>query len=163
MDMEIERKFLIGGFPAYPLLEEAEVEQGYLSTAPVVRIRSKKTDGPASYILCFKGSGTLVREEIELPLDEETYARLSRLLDAPPIRKTYKVYALPDGHRLEVSLVDAGTDHAFFYAEVEFETVEEANAFVPPAVLGHDVTEEPAFSMSTYWSHRVSPTERFQK
>lgn len=32
---------------------------------------------------------------------------------------------------------------AFFYAEVEFDTLEQARAFVPPACLGRDVTEEP--------------------
>ena len=36
------------------------------------------------------------------------------------------VYALPDGLRLEVSLVDAGTPRSFFYAEVEFDTLEQA-------------------------------------
>ena len=41
--MEIERKFLIDGFPSdLPLLKESEVEQGYLATAPVVRIRREK-------------------------------------------------------------------------------------------------------------------------
>ena len=67
------------------------------------------------------------------------------------IRKTYKVYALPDGRRLEVSLVDAGTPLAFYYAEVEFDTLEQARAFVPPACLGRDVTEEPGWSMGAYW------------
>ena len=45
--MEIERKWLIDGFPAgLPLLKEARVRQGYISTAPVVRIReSVNADG----------------------------------------------------------------------------------------------------------------------
>lgn len=30
----------------------------------------------------------------------------------------------------------------FFYAEVEFDTLEQARAFVPPACLGRDVTED---------------------
>ena len=136
--MEIERKFLIDGFPSdLPLLKESEVEQGYLATAPVVRIRREIVGG--------------ARQEVELPLTAETFRQLEDLLPAPMIRKTYKVYALPDGLRLEVSLVDAGTPRAFFYAEVEFDTLEQARAFVPPACLGRDVTEEPGWSMGAYW------------
>ena len=68
--MEIERKFLIDGFPqGLPLLEEAVVYQGYLCVDPVVRIRSKETAGKkTSYVLCFKGEGTLARQEIEMDL-----------------------------------------------------------------------------------------------
>ena len=54
--MEIERKFLIDGFPSdLPLLKESEVEQGYLATAPVVRIRREIVGGAPSHVLCFKG------------------------------------------------------------------------------------------------------------
>ena len=158
--MEIERKFLIDGFPDLPPVSEKEVEQGYLCTDPVVRIRCARAADRTDYVLCFKGEGTLAREEIELPLDGGTYTRLAGLLKAPLIRKTYKTYALPDGHRLEVSLVDEGAPSAFFYAEVEFDSVEEAKAFVPPPFLGRDVTEEPGFGMSDYWNRRVSPVQK---
>ncbi len=154
MGMEIERKFCIDGFPDLPILEEAEMEQGYISCDPTVRIRSKRTQTGVSYRLCFKGEGTLARQEIELPLEETVFHQLQWLLTAPMIRKTYKVFALPDGHRLEVSRVDEGLPSSFWYAEVEFESVEEATAFVPPACLGEDVTENPAFGMSYYWRHR---------
>ena len=60
--MEIERKFLIDGFPSdLPLLKESEVEQGYLATAPVVRIRRETVGGAPSHVLCFKGKGTIAR------------------------------------------------------------------------------------------------------
>ena len=112
--MEIERKWLIDGFPAgLPLLKEARVRQGYISTAPVVRIRES--------------------------------------VNADGCRCVLWVYALPGGERLEVSLVDAGRPTAFFYAEVEFPTVEAARAFVPPPFLGEEKTESGDFSMSAYW------------
>ncbi len=92
---EIERKFLIDGFPTeWEPVEEATVWQGYLCTDPVVRIRKKETAAGCSYRLCFKGQGTLVRREIELPLEESTYSELCELLAAPPICKVYKVYNL---------------------------------------------------------------------
>ena len=127
------------------------MEQGYLSTTPCVRIRSKKTEDAVDYKLCIKGQGTLVREEVELSLDEDRFTRLKNLLHGEMIRKDYRIYQLPDGRKLECSLVDGGTENAFLYAEVEFPTVEEANAFVPPAFLGEDVTEVPGSSMSSYW------------
>lgn len=104
-----------------------------------------------SYILCIKGKGTLVREEVELPLEEDAFLRLKNLLPGEMIRKNFRVYQLPDGNRLECSLVDEGTPTAFFYAEVEFESVEKANAFLPPDFLGEDITELPGSSMSAYW------------
>ena len=58
--MEIERKWLIDGFPAgLPLLKEARVRQGYISTAPVVRIRESVNADGCRCVLCFKGEGTL--------------------------------------------------------------------------------------------------------
>ena len=60
--MEIERKFLISkenlpaDLDAYP---HHRLEQGYLSTAPVVRIR-KEDD---NYYLTYKSKGLMTREE----------------------------------------------------------------------------------------------------
>ena len=54
--MEIERNWLIDGFPAgLPLLKEARVRQGYISTAPVVRIRESVNADGCRCVLCFKG------------------------------------------------------------------------------------------------------------
>ena len=156
-NLEIERKFLIDSFPEQlPLLESATVWQGYISTEPVVRIRKKQTAQACSYRLCFKSGGTLVRTEVELDISEEKFTALCDLLDAPPVRKDYRVYRLPDGHRLECSLVDRDMSCAFYYAEVEFDTVEAANRFIPPSFLGEEKTEDPAFTMSRYWERRKS-------
>ena len=43
--MEIERKWLIEGFPAdLPLVSQAAMRQGYIATAPAVRIRESTTE-----------------------------------------------------------------------------------------------------------------------
>ena len=58
--MEIERKYLISSVPfalsSYPC---RKIEQGYLSTAPVVRIRRDNND----YILTYKSKGMMIRDE----------------------------------------------------------------------------------------------------
>lgn len=154
--MEIERKWEIDGFPqGLPLLDTATMEQAYLSTRPVVRIRASHRAGQASYILCIKGEGGLAREEIELPVEEAVYRRIARLIGQPPIVKEYRAYRLPGGERLEVNLVDAGTPAAFYYAEVEFETVAQAQAFTPPPCLGRELTGRPGASMNEYWEQRA--------
>ena len=86
--MEIERKFLLSGFPDLPELERAEVFQGYLGISPEVRIRSKRVGEAETYRLCFKGEGSLVREEIELDLDKATFESLKKLLPKPMIRRS---------------------------------------------------------------------------
>ena len=150
--MEIERKFLLDDFPDLPVLEESVLYQGYLCTKPVARIRSRNQEGNVTYELCFKGEGTLVRQEIELPIEEKVFSGLAELIGKPLVRKDIKAFRLPGGEKLECSLVDAGTPWEFRYAEVEFPTVEAANAFAPPEFLGREVTEEASFSMSSYWT-----------
>lgn len=150
--MEIERKFLIDRFPDdLPLLRKSVMRQGYLSTRPVVRIRSEESAGETSYILCIKGRGTLVREEIELPIDAETFGRLEAIIDAPLIHKEHRIYELPGGEHLECNLVDGW----YWYAEVEFPTEEAAGAFISPAFLKREVTEESGFSMGDYWRKKL--------
>ena len=71
--MEIERKFLIPNLPddlesyAFQL-----IEQGYLCTDPVVRIRRQDDD----YILTYKGKGLMCREEYNLPLNKDAYEHI---------------------------------------------------------------------------------------
>ena len=76
--MEIERKYLISSVPfdlsSYPC---RKIEQGYLSTAPVVRIRRDNND----YILTYKSKGMMIREEYNLPLTKESYEHLKEKID----------------------------------------------------------------------------------
>lgn len=155
--MEIERKFLIDSFPDnLPLLEEATVYQGYLAVDPVVRIRSKYTDKSSSFILCFKGEGTIARQETEITIPENTFNELKMLLKHPLIHKDYKVYSLLDGLKLECNLVDKDTPTEFYYAEVEFDSLEEAAAFQPLSYLKKEVTEDHSYSMGSYWVRKYS-------
>lgn len=152
--MEIERKWLIGGFPAgLPLVREARMRQGYIATNPVVRIRETVTEEYGRrFVLCFKGAGTLAREEIETEISQELFEKLQIFTGPDLVTKEFRAYALPGGEILEVSLVDAGHSTSFYYAEVEFPTVEAAHAFTPPDFLGEEKTESGSFSMSAYWN-----------
>ena len=133
--MEIERKFLIKELPknleTYPC---RHLEQGYLSTAPVVRVR-KDND---KYELTYKGKGTMVREEYNLPLTAESFEHLKQKIDGRLIVK--KRYMIPYGDftiELDVFEEDLAP---LTLAEVEFSSEEEANAFVAPDWFAEDVT-----------------------
>ena len=157
--MEIERKWMVKGWPEkeLPLLFEQNMRQGYVNVRPTVRIREEATvGGKTEYILCFKSSGTLSRKEIELPVSEEQFAQLEDLIGIPLIRKTRRVYQLPDGLHLEVNLVDEGMATEFMYAEIEYESEEQANTWAPSSpwlgeYLQDDVTENPAQTMGAFW------------
>ena len=143
--MEIERKYLISHLPDdYDSYPHKEIEQGYLSTEPVVRIR--KSDD--NYILTYKGSGLMVREEYNLPLTKESYEHMRPKADGILIHKIrYKIpYQEKYTTELDIFLDDLAP---LMLAEVEFETEEEANHFTPPEWFKEDVTFSTEYHNST--------------
>ena len=134
--MEIERKFLVKELPDLSKYEYVDIEQGYLSTSPVVRIR-KKND---KYILTYKGSGLMAREEIEASLTEEAYQHLLEKIDGYPITK--RRYMIPfEDYMIELDVFE-GHMKGLIMAEVEFASMEDAKGFNPPQWFGADVTED---------------------
>ena len=150
--MEIERKFLISEFPAgMEPYETAQVEQGYLSMEPEVRIRHKSSSEGDVYKLCIKGEGTLAREEVEVDITQEQFDTLRNMLARAMVQKEYRVYWLPGELSLECSAVTAQGYERFMYAEVEFETEQAAKAFMPPPYLGEEVTEKANMRMKYFY------------
>lgn len=134
--MEIERKFLVKSLPEH--LENYRchlIEQGYLSSEPVVRIRRQDND----FILTYKGKGLMSREEYNLPLTEESYYHLKDKIDGNLISKKRYVIPIQDSLFIELDIFLAPFDHLVL-AEVEFPDEETANAFTPPDWFGEDVT-----------------------
>ncbi len=151
-EKEIERKFLISAFPeGLEELEHAQVEQGYLCLEPEVRIRHKHTADGDRYVLCIKGKGQLMRTEVETELDVDQYAALKEMLDRRMITKDFHTYRLPGGLVLECSHVNKGYPEEFMYAEVEFDSVEAANAYTPEPFLLEELTYSSKYRMSGIW------------
>lgn len=148
--MEIERKFLIRKLPenleSYPF---HRIEQAYLCTDPVVRIRRQDQD----YILTYKGRGMLAREEYNLPLNEQAYLHLKEKADGNVIEKTRYLIPLSNGLTAELDLF-FGCFSGMILAEVEFPDLETADAFCPPDWFGEDVTMNPDYHNSSL-SRRV--------
>ena len=111
------------------------IEQGYLNTNPVVRIRRSNDD----YILTYKGKGMMVREEYNLPLNEEAFLHLKEKIDGRLTQKRRYLIPLAPKYTIELDVFE-GDLAPLLLAEVEFETEEEANNFTPPEWFGEDVT-----------------------
>ena len=134
--MEIEKKYLIRRLPEN--LEQYEckrIAQGYLCTAPVVRIRQSNDD----FYLTYKGAGLMAREEYNLPLNAESFEHLKEKIDGRLIQKCRYLIPLDDTHTIELDIFE-GDLAPLQLAEVEFATEEEANTFLPPSWFGEDVT-----------------------
>ena len=145
--MEIERKYLVTAPPSdYHTWEAVQMEQAYLCTAPVVRIRQEDE----SFYLTYKGKGLLSREEYNLPLTREAYSHLLPKADGVILTKKRYLIPLEGSDHLTIELdVFEGALAPLVLAEVEFETEEEANTFVPPEWFGEDVTFSTKYHNST--------------
>ena len=142
--MEIERKYLIHQLPenleSYP---QKTIEQGYLCTNPVVRIRKQNED----FFLTYKSAGLMSREEYNLPLTKEAYEQLKNKTDGYLISKTR--YLIPLGEKYTIELDVFKPPFAPLYmAEVEFSSLEEAENFIPPEWFGEDVTFDGSYHNS---------------
>lgn len=134
--MEIERKYLLKQMPDFENFKHHKIEQAYLCTDPVVRVRREDE----TYYMTYKGRGMLVREEYNLPLNKEAYEHLKEKADGNVISKTR--YLVPLEKEDLVAEVDV-FDEPFaplVMAEVEFSSEEQANAFEVPDWFGEDVT-----------------------
>ena len=151
--LEIERKFLMDGFPVgLELLSEVEIEQGYISFDPEVRIRRARDlrTEKEEYRITMKGNGDLAREEVETDISADFYYDAAVFLSGRVIKKDYKKYKFGPW-KLEVALVDPGTSWEFYYAEIEFPTEQEARDFVVPDFFGEEITYNEDYKMKNYW------------
>lgn len=146
--MEIERKYLIDNIPldltGCPC---RDIEQAYLNTEPVVRIR-KDND---NYVLTYKSKGLMAREEYNLPLNEKSYLHLREKADGRIITKKRYMIPLPQENlNLTIELdIFEGELAPLILAEVEFPNMEMAEHFSPPDWFGEDVTFSSAYHNST--------------
>lgn len=134
--MEIEKKYLLKELPDLQTYKFHKIEQAYLCTDPVVRVRREDEN----YYMTYKGQGMLAREEYNLSLNAAAYGHLKEKADGNVISKTR--YLIPLGMDDLVAEVDVFEEPfaPLIMAEVEFESEEQANTFQPPEWFGEEVT-----------------------
>lgn len=140
--MEIERKFLLKSLPDLSCYSYHILEQAYLNTDPVIRIRREDEN----YYLTYKGKGLLTREEYNLPLNAASYQHLLPKADGVIIRK--KRYLIPyESYTIELDIFLPPYD-SLIIAEVEFSSEEEASLFSPPSWFDREVTYDSSYHNS---------------
>lgn len=155
--MEIERKYLVKSIPEnLDSYSQKIIQQAYLSTEPVLRIR-KSND---RYIFTYKSAGLMSREEIEAPLTKEAYEYLLPKADGNIITKTRYDIPMENNLKIELDIFD-GCFMGLIIAEVEFPDEESAVAFTPPDWFGKDVTFSTDYHNSTL--SLIDPVEFMKK
>lgn len=156
--MEIERKFTIKKLPDdLDLYPYHVIEQAYLNTDPVIRIRREDDE----FYLTYKGHGMMAREEHNLPLNEESYYHLRNKADGNIISKKRYLIPLndpqfaksgpkpPEGYSLTIELDIFDPPFApLILAEVEFGSKNAAETFLPPDWFLEDVTYNASYHNS---------------
>lgn len=148
--MEIEKKFKIKKLPEN--LESYEcihIEQGYLCRGPIVRIRKANEN----YILTYKSKtdldetqfGTKISNEVELPLSEQAYMNLREKIDGSLIIKDRYKIPLKEGRVVELDIFH-GYLEGLRFAEVEFDSITQAEQFQTPDWFAEDVSLDNRFS-----------------
>lgn len=149
--MEIERKFTIKQLPKdIEAYEKKEIEQAYLCRKPTIRIRKSNEN----YILTYKSKQGLklpetvtarACEEVELPLNKEAYLHLKEKADGSIISKTRYIIPIENNRKIELDVFH-GYLEGLQFAEVEFESEEEAAAYQQPDWFFEDVTFDRRYS-----------------
>ena len=154
---EIERKFLIkGDFEIPENSNILEIEQGFISIDPVVRIRKSNND----YTLTVKGKGHISRPEVEKEITKEEFDCLWDLTEGNRMQKTrYEIEIPNNNHPMELDVFKGDLDGLNLF-EIEFDTLDIANNYDMSQINWlefKDVSEDPKFKNSN-----LSTKERFQ-
>ena len=125
--MEIERKFIVKCIPAISLekFNPTLIKQGYLYKDPIeIRIRQKGD----KYYLTSKSNGNLERKEVEFGISKENFDDLKNQFNINLLEKIR--YEIPLTSKLIIELDVYHNDlKGLMIAEVEFDSLEEANKF----------------------------------
>jgi hypothetical protein len=163
--IEIERKWIMRALPTIDRSRHFTIEQAYLSVCPEVRITRKTSVESSMCEMCkltIKSPCSIKRNEIEFELSEEQFEALLGLVNAEAIQKDYSVAsvfsnALERNVDLHMGVVDKNLHSKWMYAEVEFDSLEDAGIFKIEEVLHFpkmvelEATGLVEWSMAEYW------------
>ncbi len=158
MATEIERKFLLDRTPeeliaagSFQRRSQQTIEQTYLALDEQQEVRVRRLvdadTGEVEYTHTFKQGNGMSREEIEYSITESIYDQLFRASGAVPLTKT-RTTGEWNGFTVEL---DRYEQLDLTVAEVEFDSLEEAQAFSPPDWFGEDISSKREYSNKKVW------------
>jgi len=159
MGIEIEKKYTIIELPED--LEQYDyhiIEQAYLTTDPTIRVRREDGTYYMTYKGHFEGDTPLAHSEYNLRLTKESYEKLKSKADGYIIsKKRILIPFIADNgkeHTIELDIFNEPFE-SLKLAEVEFESVEEAENFVPPTWFDEDVTLKVEYTNAYLSQHGI--------
>jgi len=150
MAQEIERKFLLRETPISIGIIGNTIQQGYLSIdINGAEVRLRRINRPIhddSNFLTIKAGAGLERTEVEIPLSIRHFQALWPLTSERQLTKRRYCIDLVSGDCIEIDYFK-GVLKGLVIAEVEFKSVELAQAFMPPDWLSvvREVTDDPRY------------------
>jgi len=158
MAVEIERKYLLDEYPeaffekgTLVVEKEQQIEQTYLALDGDQELRVRKIvdmqTGAVEFTHTFKKGWGLAREEVEYSISEGLYEQVVKAHGAIPLTKR-RVTARWGERIIEI---DDYNQIDLMVLEVEFPSLEDAEAFVPPAWFGKDISTEKQYSNKKVW------------
>lgn len=150
--MEIERKFLLKEIPEkLESYMKLEIEQGYISTKPTIRIRKINSryilTVKSKFDVCKSDGDPIINNEIECEITKKEYEALKEKICGDLLRKNRYIIPLEQGLKVELDIFQ-GRLLGLVFAEVEFKSVEEAKNFNKPTWLGKDVSDDKRYRNS---------------
>jgi len=152
MPNEIERNWAIGEVDAEVIFHEATsvaIKQAYLAVSDDGEVRIRVMAGSkegkvhgTNYTMTVKHGSGMVRREVELPIDELKFNELWEHCEHDIAKVRF--YIDYGDHVVELDIY-SGVIPGLKVAEVEFDSVEDAKAFVPPEWFGKEVTDDPQY------------------
>lgn len=148
--MEIERKWLIdkNNIP-FNLndYEHLDIKQAYISFSPIIRIRKIVNKNEFILTIKSKSKDDISREEYEINISEKEYKELLEKKEGLIISKTR--YKIPiDSYILEIDIFHDDYE-GLAYLEIEFDSIEEANAYSSPLWVIKEVSRDHMYSNSS--------------
>jgi len=150
MSLEIERKFLLGSEPPTEGHRRAEhIRQGYLAEEGEVELRLRISDQRS--VITIKAGRGMSRTEVEVEIAPGDAEELWQFTAGRRLEKTR--------HRIDLGELTAELDifegdlAGTSVVEVEFESAEAAERFVPPAWFGEELTGRAEWSNSALARH----------
>lgn len=151
--MEIERKFLVKKLPEnLESFSKSEISQSYISLSPTIRIRQADDN----YFLTLKGEGHISREELEIKINSRQYASLLKKTENNTVKKTR--YFIPLNNNLTAELdIYKENLKGLITVEVEFQSLKEAELFLPPNWFGDDISQNKLYKNTNLSIYGVPP------